>query len=424
MLIHGFFWNGNYLNLDINTGNNRFSTNPTSFNNSTNYLLHFNFDGSLPYASRSKIYNAGTLIKTGAESSSSVTNSSADLTIGVLNVGDNRNLGADYAEVIQYNFSLNTAQTIIVHNYLSAKYNIPLTSNDIYDEDDDGDYDFEVAGIGQSSDGSNHLEAQGSGIVRIKNADDLNNNEFLLWGHNNNPLNSTGVTDLPTGIESRLARDRRASEVGNISISFDLSDVPDNILVYDLRLLIDSDGIYNSGTTITGPPNFIGSDIYEWDNVNIQNNDHFTIGSVNALTTPLPTELNEFKITNIENQSVKIEWETATETNNDFFNVERSSDGNNWENIKNIKGAGNSNKTINYYFVDDNPYIGKSYYRLKQTDFNGQITYSNINIIDIINAYELKMYPNPTRNYINIIGNSSELKQLQIMDVYGKKTIK
>jgi hypothetical protein len=90
-------------------------------------------------------------------------------------------------EFIIYNFALNTAQTIIVNNYLGAKYGYTLTSNDIYTQDNpaNGNYDFEVAGIGRVDASNLHTDAQGTGIVRMLNATNLNDNEFLLWGHDN-----------------------------------------------------------------------------------------------------------------------------------------------------------------------------------------------------------------------------------------------
>ncbi|MBK9423627.1 MAG: hypothetical protein IPN54_05800 [Bacteroidetes bacterium] len=90
------------------------------------------------------------------------------------------------------------------------------------------------------------------------------------------------------------------------------------------------------------------------------------------LATPLPVELlyfNAFKY----NEQVKVEWVTATEINNDYYIVERSSDGTDFEMVEVVPGAGNSNFLINYFIFDKDPFSGKSYYRLKQVDFDGAI---------------------------------------------------
>lgn len=420
-----FFYNSNYLNLDINTGNNRFNTNPTSFSNTTNYLLNFVYDGSLAAASRSKISSAGTLITTSTESSTSILNSSANLTLGVLNSGDNREFGADYAELIHYNFALNNAQYIIVHNYLSAKYDIPLTSNDLFDEDDNGNFDFDVAGIGQASDGSNHTDAQGSGIVRMLSANDLDDSEFLIWGHDNEALSSFGITDLPATIQARIARDWSVSEtgdVGTVTVRVDLSDVAGAITTSDLRLLIDGDGVYNAGATIYGPPTSLGSNIYEWSGIDLDNNDHFTIGSINSLQTPLPIELVDFKAKLTDNQNVKLEWQTASEINNDYFTIEHSRSERDWQKVNIIKGAGNSVTLLSYSYLDQNPYSGISYYRLKQTDFDGKFHYSQVRSVNINSKGDPKIgvFPNPTKSQITIIGNTYQLDQVIIYNTFGQ----
>src|SRR5690606_37109170 len=91
----------------------------------------------------------------------------------------------DIAEVIAFNTAVNEAQRIIINNYLSAKYNLPLSEFDFYTMDDvgNGDYDHDVAGIGRVNALNQHTDARGSGIVRILNATNLDDDEFLIWGH-------------------------------------------------------------------------------------------------------------------------------------------------------------------------------------------------------------------------------------------------
>lgn len=89
---------------------------------------------------------------------------------------------------------------------------------------------------------------------------------------------------------------------------------------------------------------------------------------------PFPIELLSFKVSK-KSDKIMVEWSTAAEINNDFFNVERSIDGNSWETLTYINGAGNANYVINYSYTDKNPIEGVSYYRLKQTDYDGQYEY-------------------------------------------------
>jgi hypothetical protein len=103
------------------------------------------------------------------------------------------------------------------------------------------------------------------------------------------------------------------------------------------------------------------------------NNTAFAIGSDGTL----PVKLLSFNAT-LVNEKVNCAWETASETNNDYFTIERSKDGNSFEAVGNVKGQGNSNRNIRYSYTDNNPFGGISYYRLKQTDFDGKYTYSEI----------------------------------------------
>ncbi len=328
------------------------------------------------------------------------------------NSSPDNEVNGDFYEVILYSSELNDAQLAIVDNYLSAKYGGITISSDLYDEDDggNGDFDFDVAGIGQASDGTNHLDAQGTGIVRVNTASALGNNEYFIWGHNNDILSSFGVTDLPTGVESRLDREWRASEtgeVGTLTISFDLAGVFGSIAASDLRLLIDSDndGVFNdeSGASVVSGAVNTSGDIFEWTGVDIDNNQRFTIGSVDAISTPLPIELIDFQAKKTKGNNVLLSWQTATDLNNDYFALERSVDGRNWIELEKIKGAGNSTTTLDYNYVDTRPNQGQNYYRLCQFDFDGsreefneKIRRVNFEIRDI----EFRLYPNPNRGNI------------------------
>ncbi|MBL0105287.1 MAG: hypothetical protein IPP51_16840 [Bacteroidetes bacterium] len=80
----------------------------------------------------------------------------------------------------------------------------------------------------------------------------------------------------------------------------------------------------------------------------------------------------------LRQNKVRLNWSTATETNNNYFTVERSGDGEHFEKVTTQRGAGNSSTTRTYEAVDEFPLPGYSFYRLKQTDFDGHYTYSDI----------------------------------------------
>jgi len=113
---------------------------------------------------------------------------------------------------------------------------------------------------------------------------------------------------------------------------------------------------------------------------------------------PLPIELLYFR-SELALQAVNLQWRTAAEIGNDYFTIERSKDGSNFETLGTIDGAGNSTWQIDYSFSDSKPLSGTSYYRLKQTDYDGQYEYSEViaSNYGLATQYQnFKIYPNPT----------------------------
>jgi hypothetical protein len=139
-------------------------------------------------------------------------------------------------------------------------------------------------------------------------------------------------------------------------------------------------------------------------------------------SSSLPIELVYFKALQEDDHSVKLEWQTASEVNNDFFTVERSMNGADWEPVKRVNGAGNSNITLSYSIVDEAPYSGTSYYRLKQTDFNGAFEYSRIESVSLndLNSNSVKVYPNVTCDRVTVAGNETELSDIRLLNGFGQ----
>ena len=340
-------------------------------------------------------------------------------------------------ELIMFNDLLNKAQVIILNNYLAAKYDISLVNNNLYDEDDNGDYDHDVAGIGRVDASNIHNDAQGTGIVRILNPTNLGDNEFLMWGHDNGVLQATETSDVPANVQARFDRTWRVSErnaanisnvnVGKIDMRWDLNGLG-FITASDLRLLIDTDndGSFNDETAISGATD-LGGGIFEFTNISggaagISNDRRFTIGTINSSQTPLPIELVYFNAIPENNRTVKLEWQTASEKNNDFFTVERSLNGLDWEIVTKVDGTVNSNTILIYSTVDNTPYNGVSYYRLNQTDFNGHFEYSAIKYVNLhtIESNIAEIYPNPTNGQIIIMGDEFELAEIRIFNTLGQ----
>jgi len=138
-----------------------------------------------------------------------------------------------------------------------------------------------------------------------------------------------------------------------------------------------------------------------------------------TLVSALPIELVSFNATPDANNTVMLDWITASEKDNDFFSIERSTDGTDWEVLSNTKGAGNSTATLRYNDLDENPIDGLSYYRLKQTDFNGAMSYSDIVAVNR-KAADFKVYPNPVQGEFTIEGADIDNATISIYDPLGQ----
>ncbi|MFY0591897.1 Calx-beta domain-containing protein, partial [Roseivirga sp.] len=312
-----------------------------------------------------------------------------------------------FTELILYNVYLNETQNIIVNNYLAAKYDLVLTANDVYNEDEgaNGNFDYEVAGIGQISASDNHLEAKGSGIVNISNPRDIDNNEFLFWGHNNSALKAESL-NVPSSISRRLERVWRVSQadlsgstvdVGGVDLNFDLTGLG-TVRIEDLVLLIDTDADFSSGATEVTGAVYINENQFGFTNVNLPDNSYFTLSTVNRNETPLPVELMFFDGQVVGGSNVQLHWSTAAEVDNSHFNIERSTDGIVFNAIGQKLSIGDTQEVSEYDFLDESPNTGMNYYRLKQNDVSGDFVYSSVISLRIERNEEenqYKVFPNP-----------------------------
>ena len=145
--------------------------------------------------------------------------------------------------------------------------------------------------------------------------------------------------------------------------------------------------------------------------------------SVEINCVPAPVELVEFEGQRINSQ-VQLNWETASELNNSGFEVQKSLNGQNWNTIDFVKGLGTTNEVNQYDFIDDFPFLEKSYYRLKQIDFDGAFEYSNVIAINYDSSKRnITVFPNPSNGMINLqIDNPSEKNvKIQILNNLGAK---
>ncbi len=134
----------------------------------------------------------------------------------------------------------------------------------------------------------------------------------------------------------------------------------------------------------------------------------------------LPIELLNFEVKTKSNSEVEINWSISKLVDNVKMNIEKSNDGKIWNSIYEIDGDGTSNVLKKYSFIDRNPFIGFSYYRLRQFDINGKNSYSEIKstLIDINKS--VTIFPNPVESHFVFIGNFESIDEVQLFDVYGQ----
>lgn len=151
--------------------------------------------------------------------------------------------------------------------------------------------------------------------------------------------------------------------------------------------------------------------------------EYFTFGTESALNT-LPVRLVRFSGAP-KNQTIEIQWETTYEQNNDFFELQKSIDGDQFDVIGVVNGLNNGDVVSTYNYIDYAPVNGIQYYRIRQVDFNGDYDYSKTILIKFSgnNTGQPYIFPNPSSgDYINIkIPGNEILLSVHILDKLGKR---
>lgn len=133
-----------------------------------------------------------------------------------------------------------------------------------------------------------------------------------------------------------------------------------------------------------------------------------------SYTAPLPVKLTSFTA-NTENSLVHLNWETAVEENNDYFEVQRSVNAKNFETIGKVNGNSSTLTSHLYHFTDIDAQNGVNYYRLKQVDYDKKQEFSRIISVSVVNEnkFDFTIFPNPSNEIIVIknlkVGNTVEL---------------
>jgi trimeric autotransporter adhesin len=452
----GYERNGNYMRFDfVNDAGGK-------NNASTTNVLNLDILAVATTSSTNTVLslNANTDATLSISSLSLSTSSSRRLCIGNNDLTTN-NLPSqiDIAEIINYNTTLTNTEIRRVSSYLALKYGITLGNNKgtsgyyAYLASDGTQiwanqtgYHNNVIGIGLDNT-STLDQPKSTSVLSLNASTDIltlangtnysspssltTDKSFLIAGHNSLATSSdvSVLSDLPSGIQSRIRRVWKAQEtgtVGTVTLNFDLSTLIGIGSVSDLRLIVDADGVFASGaTTVNSSASAAGYVQFQHD-FSSSTGFYFTLASVNISNSPLPVTLLSMNVDCEEEKSI-VKWTTATETQNDFFTIQRANDKITFQDKATIKGAGNSHLPVAYGWKDPISTQEPTYYRLKQTDYNGKVTFFPTLSSHCLPSPSISIFPNPVQNELWMLikkdASDEAILHAELVDAIGKSTM-
>jgi hypothetical protein len=195
--------------------------------------------------------------------------------------------------------------------------------------------------------------------------------------------------------------------------------------IANIRITKNSDaGLGNSPVVITPTVNWNGT---YWElSFNTPSFSQFRVHSVNPGNIPLPATVTNFSGRKMSTSDM-LEWTTASEQNNAYFNLQHGTDGINFTTIAKVNSQainGNSSSILNYSFENTKPQLGHNYYRLQQVDIDNHST-MNAKVVDIIwgtNGSTVSIYPNPTQDVLNIDLYTTKVQNttVKVLDMSGR----
>jgi len=341
------------------------------------------------------------------------------------------------SEVTIFGSALNATRRRLLEANQAAYYAITVTGNK-YTPPAATAYQRYVLGIGRESAADSVAGTRasiGMGFTVSTNASAFlkDNGDYLTAGINCTITATTSTSFITAPVLQRWDNDWYinktdvSSNNGTLTVYFSFSDYQVTILpgvAVNYRLLARISTASNFSVVASAVASVSGDRVYfNLDASAIANTGYYTIGTIDPSSSPLPVELVEFKGT-CKGDAILLSWTTATERNNDYFLVERSTDGESWTGLPRISGAGTSPYSKEYSFTDPTVSEQTLYYKLSQVDFDGKKEI--FKTIDIVcNSFEDKMtvYPNPASKEITLQFNLSKnygKGLLKIIDSYGR----
>lgn len=236
--------------------------------------------------------------------------------------------------------------------------------------------------------------------------------------YNNGPLGDGNITvtvDIPKGYKYQSISSTSYGLASYSNSSKNVTWTMDTLAAVNSETLDIKAQAKNNGNRV-----FISDVSGRETDISPGNNNDNLSGSTVEDESSYPVSLIDFRGENHGNYN-RISWSTASEINNNYFMLQKSSNGKDYQTIAKIDGAGNSNSMKDYSFRDKNPYELVTYYKLKQVDFDGQSeTFDPITVKTTGNSQPLNVYPNPADKQIFIEGLGAGEEIILMNQPYGK----
>jgi hypothetical protein len=280
----------------------------------------------------------------------------------------------------------------------------------------------------------------------------------VFWDKNNDGDFDLGTDEGLEGVKIYLYQDTNGDQTANFKLDSTTTDAQGNYSFVNIgagtfKMVIAPENFLSSGKLSSGTPTTNSNSGDEFTDGNSEGNETSTFALVpNAQPTadagdasapgyedndanftfdfgfygfnggPVPVELISFSAIKLGERDALLNWETASELNNDRFEVYKSLDYKSYVKIGEVSGAGMSNEVLNYSFIDQEAATDKYVcYKLKQVDFDGTFEWSSASCIVWNNKNKLTLYPNPARDVVNVhIPKESGFVQVELLNTSGE----
>lgn len=220
---------------------------------------------------------------------------------------------------------------------------------------------------------------------------------WFVTGGGNTPVNDNLTISITNGISTEVIATYTANTNSWVNVDYELNDLG-IALTPNMQIIVQTGDLGGGHVVEAGFDDFR---IYE--------------------NAALPVELSAFTAQKIDNKRSLLNWITANEDGNVGFQIERATDGRNFQEIGFVSGAGNSRNENSYTFIDENPLPGINYYRLRQLDLDGKTAFSDVKSLTFGGMIkELSVFPNPANDFLQISGFESG-SSIQLFNSSGKE---